>query len=109
MWRSNASGERKLRSPRRLKFAVRGDDPEGKAGPRPMPLPEPPKTDAAWAALLGPAVDVATAGIIIVDTTGTVRASNVAARRIFGLTERERDPLVGRRADDRSFRPRHAD
>jgi diguanylate cyclase (GGDEF)-like protein/PAS domain S-box-containing protein len=74
-----------------------------------MPLRHAPTTDHAWSQLLGPAADATTEGLIVQDNTGTIRASNVAARLIAGVHSPEIDRLAGRGPVDPGFVPLHPD
>ena len=74
-----------------------------------MPPHPAPTTDADWAALLGPAADATTEGLVVLDVTATIRASNRAARLIAGVAAQQRDALVGRGADHVTFQPLHPD
>jgi diguanylate cyclase (GGDEF)-like protein/PAS domain S-box-containing protein len=68
-----------------------------------------PTTDEAWSRLLGPAADATTEGLVVIDASGTIRASNLAARLIAGVHTPESDRLAGRNPHDKSFVPLHAD
>lgn len=68
-----------------------------------------PTNDDAWSSLLGPAADATTEGLVVIDATATIRASNRAARTIAGVHTPEVDRLAGRGPHDASFLPRHAD
>ncbi|HWI73545.1 MAG TPA: PAS domain S-box protein, partial [Baekduia sp.] len=74
-----------------------------------MPLRHAPTTDDAWSRLLGPAADATTEGLVVIDATGTIRASNLAARLIAGVHTPEADRLAGRNPHDKSFLPLHPD
>ncbi|MCW3003545.1 MAG: hypothetical protein JWQ20_2843 [Conexibacter sp.] len=74
-----------------------------------MPLRQAPTSDDAWSALLGPAADATTEGLVVQDASGRIRASNVAARTIAGLHTPEADRLAGRGPADASFLPLHPD
>ncbi|HMJ35718.1 MAG TPA: EAL domain-containing protein [Baekduia sp.] len=74
-----------------------------------MPLRHAPTSDAAWSQLLGPAADATTEGLIVQDSTGTIRASNVAARVIAGVHTPETDRLAGRGPALAGFAPLHPD
>ncbi|MDX6726549.1 MAG: hypothetical protein QOK49_1354 [Baekduia sp.] len=74
-----------------------------------MSLQQAPTSDLAWSRMIGPAADATSEGLVVQDATGTIRASNVAARRISGHHSPERDRLVGRGPSDPTFRPLHAD
>jgi diguanylate cyclase (GGDEF)-like protein/PAS domain S-box-containing protein len=74
-----------------------------------MPLSHAPTSDDGWSALLGPAADVTTEGLVVHDATGTIRASNRAARLIAGLHTPEVDRLAGRGPADDTFRPHRPD
>ena len=78
-------------------------------GRPPMPPHPAPTTDADWAALLGPAADATTEGLVVLDVSATIRASNRAARLIAGVAAQQRDTLVGRGADHVTFQPLHPD
>jgi diguanylate cyclase (GGDEF)-like protein/PAS domain S-box-containing protein len=68
-----------------------------------------PTTDDAWSRLLGPAADATTEGLVVIDASGTIRASNLAARMISGVHTPETDRLAGRSPRDRSFLPLRPD
>jgi diguanylate cyclase (GGDEF)-like protein/PAS domain S-box-containing protein len=72
-----------------------------------MSLQQAPNSDVAWSRLIGPAADATSEGLVVQDATGTIRASNIAARRISGHHSPERDRLVGRGPADPTFRPLH--
>lgn len=74
-----------------------------------MPLRHAPTTDDDWSGLLGPAADATTEGLVVLDDTGTIRASNLAARLISGVHTPESDRLAGRGPGHASFQPRHPD
>ncbi|MCW2985318.1 MAG: hypothetical protein JWR63_2888 [Conexibacter sp.] len=74
-----------------------------------MPLRHAPTTDDAWSRLLGPAADATTEGLVVIDATATIRASNLAARLIAGVHTPEADRLAGRNPHDASFLPLHPD
>jgi diguanylate cyclase (GGDEF)-like protein/PAS domain S-box-containing protein len=74
-----------------------------------MPSHHAPTTDDAWSSLLGPAADATTEGLVVIDATATIRASNRAARLIAGVHTPEVDRLAGRGPHDATFLPRHAD
>jgi diguanylate cyclase (GGDEF)-like protein/PAS domain S-box-containing protein len=74
-----------------------------------MPFPHAPTTDDAWSSLLGPAADATSEGLVVHDATGTIRASNRAARVIAGLHTPDVDRLAGRGPVDASFLPHHPD
>ena len=61
-----------------------------------MPPHRAPTTDADWSGLLGPAADATTEGLVVVDATATIRASNHAARVIAGPRAPGFDDLGGR-------------
>jgi diguanylate cyclase (GGDEF)-like protein/PAS domain S-box-containing protein len=63
--------------------------------PEDHPLRHAPTSDLGWKALLGPATDATTAGLVVQDADGIVRASNVAARAILGVARPEEDSLIG--------------
>jgi len=68
-----------------------------------MPLRDAPTTEDAWAALLGPAADATTEGLLVFDADGRIRASNLAARQTSG------GDGLGLTAAAAGFRPRHPD
>jgi len=68
-----------------------------------------PTTHDDWSGLLGPAADATTEGLVVIDATGTIRASNRAARVIAGVHTLQDDRLAGRSPHDRTFVPRHPD
>ena len=68
-----------------------------------------PTTHDDWSRLLGPAADATTEGLVVIDATGTIRASNRAARVIAGVHTLQDDRLAGRSPHDRTFVPRHPD
>ncbi len=68
-----------------------------------MPLRDAPTTHDAWAALLGPAADATTEGLLVFDAEGRIRASNLAARATGD------GDVLGRTAEHAGFRPRHPD
>jgi diguanylate cyclase (GGDEF)-like protein/PAS domain S-box-containing protein len=79
-----------------------------------MPLHIAPTTDEDWARLLGPAADATTEGLVVLDATATIRASNVAARVIAGTRELELEPgaraiATGTTLRDQSLRFRRRD
>jgi diguanylate cyclase (GGDEF)-like protein/PAS domain S-box-containing protein len=74
-----------------------------------MSIRHAPLTDDSWSRLLGPAADATTEGLVVIDATGTIRASNRAARVIAGVHTLEDDRLAGRSPHDRTFVPLHPD
>ncbi|WCB91755.1 hypothetical protein DSM104299_00431 [Baekduia alba] len=74
-----------------------------------MPFRHAPTTDDDWSRLLGPAADATTEGLVVLDATATIRASNLAARLITGVHTPQHDRLAGRGPSDGWFVPRHAD
>jgi diguanylate cyclase (GGDEF)-like protein/PAS domain S-box-containing protein len=74
-----------------------------------MPPHHAPTTDDDWSRLLGPAADATTEGLVVLDATGTIRASNRAARLISGLPASEEDHLAGLGPNQPSFAPLHPD
>ena len=74
-----------------------------------MPPHRAPTDDDAWSRLLGPAADATTEGMVVIDATATIRASNRAARLIAGVHTPEVDRLAGRGPHNASFLPRHSD
>jgi diguanylate cyclase (GGDEF)-like protein/PAS domain S-box-containing protein len=68
-----------------------------------------PTTDDAWSRLLGPAADATSEGLVVIDASGTIRASNLAARLISGVHTPETDRLAGRGPADSSFVPLRPD
>jgi diguanylate cyclase (GGDEF)-like protein/PAS domain S-box-containing protein len=79
-----------------------------------MPLHIAPTTDEDWASLLGPAADATTEGLVVLDATATIRASNLAARLIAGTRAPELEPgaraiATGATLRDEMLRVRRAD
>src|SRR4051812_33256821 len=74
-----------------------------------MPLHHAPMTDDDWSRLLGPAAEATTEGLVVVDDTATIRASNRAARLIARVRSPEQDRLAGRGPANPAFRPLHPD
>jgi diguanylate cyclase (GGDEF)-like protein/PAS domain S-box-containing protein len=74
-----------------------------------MSLRTAPTTHHDWSRLLGPAADATTEGLVVIDATGTIRASNRSARVIAGVHTLQDDRLAGRSPHDRTFVPRHPD
>src|SRR4051794_20491703 len=74
-----------------------------------MPLHHAPMTDDDWSRLLGPAAEATTEGLVVVDDTATIRASNRAARLIARVRSPEQARLAGRGPANPAFRPLHPD
>jgi diguanylate cyclase (GGDEF)-like protein/PAS domain S-box-containing protein len=74
-----------------------------------MPLRHAPTTDEDWTRLLGPAADATTEGLVVLDATATIRASNLAARVISGTDAPGRDRLIGRGPRHPAYQPLHPD
>jgi diguanylate cyclase (GGDEF)-like protein/PAS domain S-box-containing protein len=74
-----------------------------------MSIRSAPTTHDDWSGLLGPATDATTEGLVVIDATGTIRASNRSARVIAGVHTVKDDRLAGRSPHDRTFVPRHPD
>ncbi len=74
-----------------------------------MSIRSAPTTHDDWSRLLGPAADATTEGLVVIDATGTIRASNRSARVIAGVHTIKDDRLAGRSPHDRTFVPRHPD
>jgi diguanylate cyclase (GGDEF)-like protein/PAS domain S-box-containing protein len=74
-----------------------------------MSIRSAPTTHDDWSGLLGPAADATTEGLVVIDATGTIRASNRSARLIAGVHTVEDDRLAGRSPHDRTFVPLHPD
>ncbi|MCW2995548.1 MAG: hypothetical protein JWQ18_3043 [Conexibacter sp.] len=74
-----------------------------------MSLQHAPTTDAAWSRLLGPAAEATTEGLLVIDASGTIRASNLAARTIAGVHTPQDDRLAGRGPQDPTFLPLRPD
>ncbi|HWH94128.1 MAG TPA: EAL domain-containing protein [Baekduia sp.] len=74
-----------------------------------MPLRHAPTTDDDWFGLLGPAADAATEGLVVLDASATIRASNLSARLISRVRPADRDGLVGRGPGHEAFQPLHPD
>jgi diguanylate cyclase (GGDEF)-like protein/PAS domain S-box-containing protein len=74
-----------------------------------MPIRTAPTTHDDWSGLLGPAADATTEGLVVIDVTGTIRASNRSARVIAGLHTIKDDRLAGRSPHDQTFVPLHPD
>jgi diguanylate cyclase (GGDEF)-like protein/PAS domain S-box-containing protein len=74
-----------------------------------MPLRHAPTTPDDWSRLLGPAAEATTEGLLVLDASGTIRASNLAARTIAGVHTPEEDRLAGRGPRDRTFLPMRPD
>ncbi len=68
-----------------------------------------PTTHDDWSGLLGPAADATTEGLVVIDATGTIRASNRSARVIAGVHTLQDDRLAGRSPHDQTFVPLHPD
>jgi diguanylate cyclase (GGDEF)-like protein/PAS domain S-box-containing protein len=75
----------------------------------PMSIRSAPTTHDDWSGLLGPAADATTEGLVVIDATGTIRASNRSARVIAGVHTIDDDRLAGRSPHDRTFVPLHPD
>jgi diguanylate cyclase (GGDEF)-like protein/PAS domain S-box-containing protein len=74
-----------------------------------MSIRSAPTTHDDWSGLLGPAADATTEGLVVIDATGTIRASNRSARVIAGVHTLQDDRLAGRSPHDRTFVPLHPD
>jgi diguanylate cyclase (GGDEF)-like protein/PAS domain S-box-containing protein len=74
-----------------------------------MSIRSAPTTHDDWSGLLGPAADATTEGLVVIDATGTIRASNRSARVIAGVHTIADDRLAGRSPHDLTFVPLHPD
>jgi diguanylate cyclase (GGDEF)-like protein/PAS domain S-box-containing protein len=69
----------------RLSDLKSGPPPADLSRRPPMPLRHAPTTDDDWSRLLGAAAEATTQGLLVIDASGTIRASNQAARTLADL------------------------